>query len=248
MQFNEIYKNFPQKILLPNKLITFLNPFSTYVLNEKNLLPEICNKFDYIFVDGILLVKLLEIKYKKKIERVSFDMTSLAPIVFEFAVKNKKSLFFIGTKEGIIEKSIKNIKSKYPDLNVVGYRHGYFINKKEYYSVVNKVKEINPDIVIAGMGTPLQELFLLDLRASGWNGTGFTCGGFLEQTANNINYYPYIFDKLNLRWLYRLYKEPKRLSKRYFYIYPKFLFIFLRNKISICEEKIFKLFEGNNEI
>ena len=80
----------------------------------------------------------------------------------------------------------------------------------------------DPNIVIAGMGSPLQEHFLISLRKKGWGGLGFTCGAFIKQTAKNINYYPKVFDKFHFRWLYRLFDEPK-LFGRYFFEYPKVL-------------------------
>jgi len=220
---------------LDGSITTFINPYSAYILYEYNLIKKICENFDYIFIDGIALVKAIQFKYKmNKLARVSFDMTSLAPIVFNLAQQSGKSVYFIGTKKTLIDKSIRNIKTAYPQLKIIGYRHGYFRDKEEYKSVVNMVRDINPDVVIAGMGTPLQELFLLDLRDSGWLGAGFTCGGFLEQTAiAGIKYYPDLLNKLHLRWLYRLYKEPRRLFKRYFYIYPKFFLKFFKGDIPI---------------
>lgn len=224
-----------EKIMKNFKLITFLNPYSMYILYEKRLLSKIYKEFDCIFIDGISLVKAIQFKCKvKNLERKSFDMTSLAPQVFEYAINNNKSIYLIGTKPNLIEKAVKNIKKIYPKLQIAGFRHGYFDNQDEYKAILIQIKDLNPDIVIAGMGTPLQEIFLLDLRNIGWKGIGFTCGGFLEQTANKIDYYPKIIDKLNLRWLYRLYREPKRLSKRYFYIYPKFFIKFFKGEIN-CE-------------
>ena len=76
------------------------------------------------------------------------------------------------------------------------------------------------------MGTPLQEKFLIDLKKNGWSGIGFTCGGFLHQTSNNIIYYPNWIDKFSLRAFYRMYDEPK-LIKRYFLIYPLAILLFL---------------------
>ena len=88
------------------------------------------------------------------------------------------------------------------------------------------IKNLNPDIVICGMGTPLQEHFLADLQKLGWGGIGYTCGGFLHQTARDIQYYPEWIDKYNIRWIYRIYDEPK-LFKRYFWEYPKFFVYFI---------------------
>jgi N-acetylglucosaminyldiphosphoundecaprenol N-acetyl-beta-D-mannosaminyltransferase len=203
------------------KLITFLNPYS-YLLARNH--KELFEKFD-IKIDGMLLVKVLKLFGFKDIKRESFDMTSLAPLVFEDAIKNNESIYFIGTKPKVIDKAIENIKASYPKLTIVGSRDGY-IKNEERYNLFEEIKALSPDIVVCGMGTPLQEQFLLDLQNSGWNGIGYTCGGFLHQTAGAIQYYPKWIDKYNLRWVYRIYDEPV-LFKRYFGEYPKFFFYFL---------------------
>lgn len=224
---NKFLKTLINKIYFSNsyhgKLITFLNPYSYIILRKEHLLLDY---FDIIFFDGIILVALFSFLKIKKCYRISFDMTSLAPFIFDQAQRNNQTIYFIGTKPGIIELAIQNVKNSFPKLNIIGFRHGYFKNQLEREQVLEEICILNPDIVIAGMGTPLQEYFLIDLRSKGWQGTGFTCGGFLHQTAKNIEYYPKWIDKFNLRWLYRIYDEPK-LFKRYFYDYSKFLIYFI---------------------
>lgn len=84
------------------------------------------------------------------------------------------------------------------------------------------ITEINPDFLIVGMGALMQERFLIKAKLSGFQGIGFTCGGFIHQTSKNeIEYYPIWADKLNLRFVYRMYKE-KHTRKRY--IQAAFLF------------------------
>lgn len=41
-----------------------------------------------------------------------------------------------------------------------------------------QINELNPDLVVVGMGAPLQEKFLVDLVGLGWRGRGYTCGVF----------------------------------------------------------------------
>jgi len=212
---------FCYKIDKNKKLFTFLNPYS-YLLVRKE--KEIFKYFN-IYIDGIALVKILHLIGCKDIKRQSFDMTSLAPIVFDNAIKENKSLYFIGTKPGVIDNAIKNLQEKFPALNIVGFRNGY-IKDEEREKVLQKIVDLNPDIVVCGMGTPLQERFLLDLQKKGWKGIGYTCGGFLHQTAKHIQYYPKWIDKYHLRWAYRIYDESK-LLKRYFWDYLKFLFVFI---------------------
>ena len=168
-------------------IYTFLNPYSYHVARGNY---SLFSQMDGIFCDGKLLCMVLRL-LNIKVERVSFDMTSLAPIVFSYAETNNRSLYVLGSSEADIEKSIKYFLQLYPNLNILGFRSGFFSSLEEREGVISRVRELGPEIVIVGMGTPLQEKFLLDLKNSGWNGLGFTCGGFLHQTsARGLNYYP----------------------------------------------------------
>ncbi|MFV8038213.1 WecB/TagA/CpsF family glycosyltransferase, partial [Enterobacter cloacae complex sp.6730764] len=155
-----------------------------------------------------------------KPKRVSFDMTSLAPIVFKDAIENNKSIALIGSDSNSLARMLELLKEKYPGINIAYSRDGYFSAPKEFDECIDSIIKTGPHVVIAGLGTPLQDLFLTKLKSKGWLGVGYTCGGFIHQTAKKgIRYYPNLINKLNLRWLYRIYDEPK-LMKRYFVYYP----------------------------
>lgn len=209
-------------------IYTFLNPVS-YV-------DALCNKdlflqFDGIFADGSLLCKAIRILYGVKVERRSFDMTSLAPQLFEYAIKNDKSIYIVASKQEQVESAVERFKVLYPNLNVIGYRNGYFNNEEEQDEEANKIVALQPDFLIVGMGIIMQEKFLLKVKNAGYKGVGFTCGGFIHQTASNqIDYYPQWVDKMNLRFLYRFIKE-KHTRKRYLKAAFVFPIVFLKERI-----------------
>jgi N-acetylglucosaminyldiphosphoundecaprenol N-acetyl-beta-D-mannosaminyltransferase len=203
-------------------LTTYLNLHS-YRLARKN--KEVFKNFN-ILIDGIIFVWILKLFGFVKVKRNSFDMTSMAPKVFDKAINKKQSIYFVGAKPNVIDDSVSNIRAEFLGLNICGFRHGYFGSKEEYKVVIEEIKELKVNIVVCGMGTPLQEQFLIDLKNCGWDGKGYTCGGFLHQTANKIQYYPYLIDKYNLRGFYRMYDEPK-LIKRYLISYPIALFLYV---------------------
>lgn len=205
-----------------NGIVTFINPFS-YLFFRKYL--TLFDAFQSIHIDGIVLVYLLRL-IGVKTDRKSFDMTSLAPKVFEECINEDKSIYFIGSTEDAINSFTKVISKDFPRLNIVGHRNGYFNNLNDKNKALKDVTFLKPDVVIVGMGTPYQEQFLVDLKENGWKGRGYTCGGFIHQTAKGINYYPKFYDKYNLRWLYRIIDEPK-LIKRYAILYPKAIILFL---------------------
>ena len=78
-----------QELLEDKKRIyTFLNPVS-YLEAIKHR--ELFDAFDGIFADGSILVSAIKIVYGEKITRRSFDMTSMAPLLFDYAENNGKS-------------------------------------------------------------------------------------------------------------------------------------------------------------
>ncbi|WP_223549449.1 WecB/TagA/CpsF family glycosyltransferase [Pseudomonas sp. A-B-19] len=203
-------------------LYTFLNHYS-YLLARKN--PDLISSFDEIHCDGIVLclfLRLIGIHKKRK----SFDMTSLAPKIFNLAVLESKSIYFIGGEPKIAQAAVDRIIKAYPQLRVAGIRHGFFISSLEREQNLKEISLKNPDFVIASMGTPYQEQFLIDLKKAGWRGCGYTSGGFFHQTAKaGLRYYPAWVDRFNLRWAFRIADEPK-LLKRYTSDFIKFLVLF----------------------
>lgn len=225
-KLSDILQNGCLSGLLDGKLTTFINGYSYIFLRNKKVL----NEFDFIGLDGVTFKIIFSLIFFK-VRRISFDMTSLAPLIFEACSINGYSLYCIGSTEKEITSFIKNIKQVYPGLKLAGFRNGYFDNDEEKDRFIKDLANIRPDILVVGMGTPFQEEFLLRMRSEGWSGSGFTCGGFIHQTANRINYYPNIIRKLGLRWMYRMYKEPK-VIRRVIRDYPLGLFYFVRDLVT----------------
>lgn len=206
------YYNLNEIVVRKGCIFTFLNPVS-YLTALSN--KEIFSKYDGIFADGSLLVIAIKLLYGMKVIRRSFDMTSLAPEVLNYAAKHGKTIYIVASKQEQLEKAIEIFKERYPNLLFAGYRNGYFASEEEQNKEAAYITQLNPDFLIVGMGALMQERFLLKVKEAGYQGIGFTCGGFIHQTSKNeIDYYPKWADRLNLRFVYRMYKE-KHTRKRY---------------------------------
>jgi len=78
-----------------------------------------------------------------------------------------------------------------------------------------------PELILVGMGAPLQEKVATELKRiiekefPEVESLIATCGGWLDQLGVK-NYYPAWSTPLRLNWLIRLSREPRRLWKRYF--------------------------------
>ncbi len=156
--------------------------------------------------------------------RVNFDMTSLADPFFRAAIAGKDTLLLAGGAPGVAEEVRAKLAKAYPGLNVVGTIHGY----GDVVKMAEQAAARTPDVVIAAMGSPKQELFLIALRGAGYRGLAITCGGFFDQYLEADDYYPHWINRWNLRFAWRLFKEPRRLWRRYLVDYQIFIWCALK--------------------
>lgn len=214
------------QLIADRKLTSFINPFSYLQLRK---MPEVLNAIEAYGFDGVALQRIYQIITAQSVDRVSFDFTSIADPVFAYCQENQLSMAIVGSDELSLQRFSEVLVKRYPNLHIAYTRNGYFSGAERQQAIADVVAS-KADVLLCGMGAVLQEQFLLDVRAAGWAGAGFTCGGFIHQTASTQgDYYPAWIDKYNLRFLYRIWDEPK-LLRRYLIDYPQGIFYFVIDK------------------
>ncbi len=137
----------------------------------------------------------------------------------------------VGGPAGVAEKAGEHFLIGHPHLQIVLATDGYEVQAP---ALVNELAERNVDAVVLGMGIPAQEKTAMSLRENGWSGITATCGGFFDQIVAGRAYYPDWVDRFNIRFMYRLYKEPRRLWKRYLVHYWPFVLGFAGAFLTGC--------------
>lgn len=199
-------------------LVTFANPGVAPLARRSASFERSLREFDLVLPDGIGLCVAMRWLHGLPAQRVSFDTTSLAPALFARARLRGLRVVLVGGAPRVAEQARAQITAHFPGLQIIAAYDGY----GDMVAKAGAVGELRPDIVICGMGSIRQEAFLLELKHQGWRGWGFTCGGYLDQLIGGIAYYPRWIDATNMRWAYRLLREPRRLWRRYFIDYPYF--------------------------
>jgi N-acetylglucosaminyldiphosphoundecaprenol N-acetyl-beta-D-mannosaminyltransferase len=153
------------------------------------------------------------------------------------SVDRKVKHFFYGGREGVAETLEEKLEKKFPGLEVVGTYTPPFrpLTEEEEIEVRNLINNSGAHCVWVGLSTPKQEKFMSGfLNRFGANESGdsslkgpkvfFGVGAAFDFHAGLIPQAPNWMQQSGLEWLYRLYKEPKRLWKRYLKNNPLFLF------------------------
>lgn len=205
-------------------LISFINPAAWALAQRDPNYVRHLEQMDNIAPDGIGVCIACRTLIGKPSSRISFDMSSLADFFFQKLAATGQTLVLAGGKSPVAEKVGKQLQDKYPKIRILGCFTGY----GDWREKIEEILAINPDTVLIGMGAPTQEAFMIALHKAGYNGLAISCGGFFDQFLEAQAYYPTWINALHLRFAYRLFKEPKRLWRRYLLDYPYFIWLYLR--------------------
>ena len=136
----------------------------------------------------------------------------LAEYLIEYASKTRKSLFLYGAQEESITALVKKIQMDHPDVVIAGYRNGYDYSDDE---VFQEILTLQPDIVMVALGIPRQELLIDRWYHRFHKGVFVGVGGTFDVLSGTKRRAPKFFRSLNMEWLYRILREPKRLGRFY---------------------------------
>jgi N-acetylglucosaminyldiphosphoundecaprenol N-acetyl-beta-D-mannosaminyltransferase len=132
-------------------------------------------------------------------------------------------MFFLGAKPGISEIAAENLCKKYHTLKIFSH-HGHFDHFGEKkIQVVEKIRESNAQLLLVGMGMPLQERWIKENFDALPNvNIFFPVGALFDYIAKTTPRGPHWLTDYGFEWLTRLIIEPKRLWRRYILGIPLF--------------------------
>lgn len=195
-------------------------------------LRDYLNQAEIVFCDGAGIILGARILGQHIPERITYAdwMWQLA----EFAAARGYSFYFLGAKPGIAQTAADRMIARFPELKIVGVRDGYF-NKDNGHpdneAVLADINAARPNILIVGMGMPMQERWLLD----NWNridaNIALTGGAVFDYISGDLKRAPTWMTDNGLEWLGRLLIEPRRLWQRYIVGNPVFLARVIRERL-----------------
>lgn len=194
-------------------------------------LRELLNRAPVVFCDGSGIMLAARILGRRIPERITY--ADWAWKLARFAEGKGFSLFFLGGRPGVAAKSAVRLQERFPKLKIAGEHHGYFDRSAggaENEAVIREINAARPDILLVGLGMPLQEYWLgenwekIDARVA------LTGGAVFDYISGELRRGPRILVENGLESVARLIVEPGRLWRRYVVGNPLFILRVLRQR------------------
>lgn len=189
------------RVVTPNAEIAY------EALHDENM-RTLLNSAELMLPDGagvVLASKILKTPLKQKVAGVDFADGLLG--VLE---TTGQSLYLLGSKPGIGELAAQKMMQKHPRLRIAGITDGYF---QDEAPVIDKINASGADVLFVCLGAPKQEQFMARHQKALHVKLMAGLGGTLDSFAGTVKRAPKWMIRLNLEWLYRLIKEPKRFKR-----------------------------------
>lgn len=206
----------------PPKRVMYAN---AHVLNQSTAHPElrtVLEDADLVYCDGYgvrLAAKALDVPVPHRMTGADW-IWALAALCEQAG----QSIYLLGSEPGIAAQAGERLRETFPLLEVVGSHHGYFdVDSPHDDRVVEHINACRPSIVLVGMGTPKQELWVeanahrLDVDVL------WTVGALFDVVSGKVPRAPGWLADNGLEWIFRLAIEPGRMWRRYLLGNPVFV-------------------------
>jgi N-acetylglucosaminyldiphosphoundecaprenol N-acetyl-beta-D-mannosaminyltransferase len=193
------------------------NLHSVYLYHRDPAMRRFCDLAQTAFIDGMSLVwvgRLLGLAVTPA-ERVT-AVDWLRPVLAH-ARDRAWRVFFLGSARGVADRAADVFRRELPGLRLAVH-HGYFDTDRgsaENESVLTRIREFAPHLLIVGMGMPRQERWIVDNLDAIHAGVIMNQGAFMDFVAGVVPTPPRWLARMGFEWLARLAAEPRRMWRRY---------------------------------
>lgn len=177
----------------------------------------VLERADVVLNDGVgldLYARLVGARFEH-----NFNGTDLVPALFAHAsASDPLRVFLFGGVAGRAEEAGRVLEARFPGIEVVGVRDGY-----AHEGALEAINAASPDVLLVGMGNPIQEKWVDGVRHVLDVGVAMGVGALIDFLSGRIPRAPRWVRAARLEWLFRLAREPKRLFRRYVMGNPAFV-------------------------
>ena len=217
--------------------VYYLNPHIWNLAQDDPDLRAALDAADVVWCDGVGILMAARILGKRLLARMT--VPDFIDEVCRQCVADDRSLYFLGGEEGVAWRAGDILEQRHPGLKVVGCHHGHLRGPEEEMRVVEEIRQLAPDLLLVGMGSPRQELWIARNLDKLNVEVGWAVGALFDHVSGRIARAPRWVSKCAFEWLYRLMVEPRRLWRRYLLGNTRFLAAVIAARLSGVQARKF---------
>lgn len=174
------------------------------------------DRADLVLADGMPIVqlsRLLRLPVRSKVSG-----SDLVEPLLQAAAAAGVKVFILGTTEEIADEAIAKLRHDIVGIDIVGRASPWFhpeTNTAEAAAAFEQIAASGAELVLVAFGSPKEGQLLDHFWDTMPPACFLACGASIDFIANRVQRAPEWMSRIGLEWLFRLYKEPKRLWKRY---------------------------------
>jgi N-acetylglucosaminyldiphosphoundecaprenol N-acetyl-beta-D-mannosaminyltransferase len=153
---------------------------------------------------------------RKLPERVAGS--DMVPALCGMAAERGYRVFLLGGAPGVAEEAGRQLVERFPKLQIAGIAAPNLgrMTEEEKAALFREIRESKPHLLFAAFGQPKGELWLAEhVEALGVPVT-VQIGASIDFVAGRVPRSPRWMQRVGLEWVYRLWREPRRLVGRYY--------------------------------
>lgn len=212
-------------------LIAHVNIHGLNLAYEHSWMKDFYNQAGLVYCDGMGIKLGARLAGTKIRER--YTLADWISNLAKLAEDRSYRLFLLGNPPGVAVKAAKSLRAEFPDLQVVGVQHGFFDlspGSQENQVLVARINSLHPDILLVGLGMPIQEKWLFENWSDLNISVAITCGALFEYISGDLPRGPRWMTDHYLEWLARLIISPRRYTWRYMRDIPLFFMRIIRQR------------------
>jgi len=141
----------------------------------------------------------------------NFVGTDFVPQLLRALAAPSLRVFLYGAVPDVAAAAAKALQASAPGIEIAGAENGY----EPSADVIHKVQAARADVLLVALGNPLQEQWIAANLARLNVRVAIGVGALFDFLAERVPRAPLWMRRARLEWVYRLYREPRRLWRRY---------------------------------
>jgi N-acetylglucosaminyldiphosphoundecaprenol N-acetyl-beta-D-mannosaminyltransferase len=201
------------------RALYFVNAHTLNVAARDRAFREVLNRGDAVFGDGT------GVRWGARSRglrlRANLNGTDLVPALLD--ARPGTRVFLLGSTAERIGAAAVAFRARFPQAVLAGAHHGYVQDEASSRKVVAQINAARPDVLLVGMGNPLQERWIDRWRGE-LDGVAvcIAVGGLLEYWTGALDRAPAWMRARGVEWVHIMLRQPWK-ARRYLAGNPAFL-------------------------